>query len=216
MISSDFTAALVSDARAFVSSKFGGNDMSGVPLAAIRHAVDSLYDGGWIAYERDFARFHTTTAARTEAYSPVKQRAIVSAMTKRRLGDYDEIVNFDLQPLESAIFVVSRASVVDRRASRDIVTEREITLWKFTCTPGVGWSRDFVTITEAVHEVHTRYGVINTPVRDAEKREQFETCYRPGSERTPLQGWVARLEMSWSQAHENDMPAVPVKSTQKG
>lgn len=179
--------------------------MSDVGLDAIRNAVESLYDGGWTAYVRDFRRFTATAAPKTEQYSPIKQRAIVGAMTRRPLRDYDEIVKFDFNQDAHGTFVVSRPSVIDRRSRRDIITEREITLYKFTRNAEGGWEWDFISITESVNEVHTRWGTINTLERDRDKRDQFENCYRPGTDRTPLKGWVARLELSWKQAHENEV-----------
>jgi len=193
-------AALRRDAYDFVSSKMGGTDMSSVPFEAIRGAVDHLYEGGWVAYERDFRRA-TTTA---ESYSPIKQKAIVEAMTKIRLREYDSIIKFDFDPDDHATFVVSKATTIDRRARRDIVTERELTLFKFTRSDGK-WLLESISITEAVNEIYHRFGSVNTVARHADKKDQFENCYRPGTSRSPLAGWVARLELSWDQAHANEV-----------
>lgn len=205
-MTASFSQVLMADARAFVTSKFGGNDMSSVPVEAIRAAVEQLYDGGWVAYERDFRRFHNTVSVvESEPFSPVKQRAIVSAMTKRRLGDYDDIIVFDFDQNDHATFVVSRVTVIDRRARRDIVSEREITLYKFTRSPEVGWKLESVSITEPVSEIHQRFGTINTVQRERDKKDQYENCYRPGTHKSPLPGWVARLELSWDQAHADEV-----------
>lgn len=195
---------LKADAYAFVSGQLGGNDLSELPFDAIKKAVEKLYDGGWQAFEAAFNRACGGGAKATEQWSPIKQKAIVEAMTKIRLSEYDEIVKFSLDQQVEATFVVSRASVIDRRARRDIITEREITLYKFVCYP-TGWHKDSVTITESVNEVHHRFGSVNTVTRAADKKEQFENCYRPGTSRTPLQGWVARLELSWKQAHADEV-----------
>lgn len=211
MSESKLDAAVVDDARHFVASQFGGVDMSDVSPESIRVAVEKLYSGGWEGYVRDFRRFTTTTeSAKVEKYSPIKQRAIVGALIRRPLRDYDEIIKFDFDQETGGRFVVSRPSVIDRRSRRDIITEREITLYKFERVEGQ-WKWDFVDMTEVVHEEHSRYGSINTVQREADKKDQFENCYRPGTDRTPMQGWAARLELSWEQAHKDEVFQQPIK-----
>lgn len=198
-----FQSDLMTDAREYLSSHFG-IDLHDVPSDSVRTFIDSLYAGGWTHYEANFRRYqrNMAAAAGTEEYSPIKQRAIVGDFTKR-LKEYDEIISFDFIQGVEATFVVSRASVVKETTRRDIVTEREITLYKFAMTES-GWRKEEVSITESVKETHHRYGGITTVERAASAKEQFETCYRPGTASSPLQGWVSRLQLSWEQAHEGE------------
>jgi hypothetical protein len=60
------------------------------------------------------------------------------------------------------------------------------------------------------------WGESNTPERQRARDLQFEECYRPGTEKTPMKGWVARLEVSHKQAHADEVyPKFSSKSNPK-
>ncbi len=202
-----FQTDLMDDARAYLSAHFKIDIGSDVPSESVRTFIESLYVGGWSHYEANFRRYLRTMTVEpgVEEFSPIKKRAIVSELT-RRLKEYDEILSFDFQQGVAATFVVSRATAVDERSRRTIITERELILTKLVWTDGV-MSKSEVSMTEAVAENHHRFGGITTVQRAAEQKEQFETCYRPGTSNTPLQGWVARLEISHKEAHPEMYPS---------
>lgn len=200
----------MADARSYIASTFGGVDMGDVPSVTIRETVDKLFPGGWVAYERDFMRFRRPAAE--PANSPHNLRVTAAALIgKRVLGEYDEVHAFEVTDTTRKL-VVSIA-IVDRKTRRDIVTARRLQLWTWTrSNPDEAWSKpDKVEMEEAVNEHHIRYGVVNTPDRAASAAEQFETCYRPGSSKAPMAGWIARAQLSWEQAYADDRPKVDNK-----
>lgn len=201
----------MADARAYLSDHFG-IDLNDTPADAVRTFIDSLYPNGWSGYEQNFRRYLRTMTAQpgAEEYSPIKQRAIVGGLTKR-LKEYDDIVAFHFEQGVEATFVVSRASVVDERSRRTLITERELVLTKIVWT-SEGPTKTEVSITESVTENHHRYGGITTVQRAAEQKEQFETCYRPGTASSPMLGWMARLEASHKDMHPEMYPSTTQES----
>lgn len=205
MNQSTASARLLADVRSYLSTHFGGVDMSDLPLDSAKSCIDQVYSGGWVAYEADFRRFDATTTVVTEAYSPVKQKIIVEHHIGRRLKMHDEIMHFECTDTTLS-FAVSFADV-DYRPRRDIVKSRRIELWSFVRTDDTSpfIRNQFVDCgVLSASEAHVLFGAINTPDRAAAIAEQVETCYRPGTEKTPMQGWVARAEVSHKQAHANE------------
>jgi hypothetical protein len=185
--------------------------MSGYDLNVCRALIDKTFEGGWAAYKADFDRFHQQAKAAVEEFSPMKKYAFVQMMTGKRLTEYDEIIN--VERAELTVKIVLSKATVERRSRRDIVTSRELQLWVWkrdSTDEGFG-KPDMVSFDEALLEQHHRWGAINTPERHAAIREQFETCYRPGTDKTPLPGWIARLGVSHEQAHENEAFQMPPK-----
>lgn len=200
-----FATDLMADAKAYVADAMQC-DASIVPDGSVSTFVDKLYPGGWSAYESNFRRFYArVTPKAVEEFSPIKKLAIVQRFTGIRLSEFDQILLFEVTDLNMK-FVISRATQIDRRSRRDIVTERTLQLWQINRnSTDEYWGRpDYVESVEAVSESYYRWGVIHTPERDASIREQVETCYRPGTSKTPMQGWIAKLEISWKEAHENE------------
>lgn len=211
MSQSSPSARLLVDARSYLTGHFGGVDMSDLPLDSVKSCIDQLYTGGWVAYEADFRRFDATTTVTTEAFSPVKQKIIVEHHIGRRLKMHDEILSFECTDTRLA-FALSFAKV-DYRSRRDVITARRIELWVHErATADDTWGRaQVVEMDTATDEALVLFGAINTPDRAAAIAEQVETCYRPGTEKTPMAGWVARAELSWKQAHADE--TFPAHST---
>lgn len=204
---------LLHDARSFVQSKMGGVDMSGIPEAAVRHAIESLYPGGWTAYEHDYRRFHAATeAALTEVLSPVKRKIKTEQWTERKLRPYDEIVKAEWTDLE--VIIVLSVAEVEYGSRRDKVISRHLVLYKWTRSSITdAWTKDSLWVDDRVTEDHHRWGRIRDEERAESDAEQFETCYRPGTDKTPMQGWVARAELSHKQAHEDEVFQKPNPTT---
>lgn len=206
MTKRDLTSDLYADARRYISRNFGDVDMSSLPQDAVRRTVDQLHPGGWQDFEADFMKWNTTTSAvvKTEEWSPVKVRIKVAQMLgKRFLKAHDEVKSFSCTDTDIK-FVVSIATV-DERSRRDIITARTIQLHTFhRDAVGEEWTHDMIDVTEDVREESIRFGSAMTPERYEAMMEQYETCYRPGTSRVPMAGWVARAEMSWRDAHADE------------
>lgn len=198
------------DARSYLSAQLGGVDMSAFADDIIRDNVDKVYPDGWHAFQRDYARFHTAQQKVMESLSPVKQKILVEHMTGRRVKEYDEIVTVDQSDL--SVKIVVKYATVEYGSRRDKVTAYSTVLYVFSRTEvGAPWSKDTLDIDEAANEGHIKFGTVNTPERHEAIREQVETCYRPGTDRTPLSGWVARAELSHEQAHADETFQKPSK-----
>lgn len=200
MISSD----LANDARRYLTERLLGVDMSDLPIDSTVSMVEQLYPGGWAAYRDNYMRFMRDTQREvTEKLSPIKQKALVQHMIGRKLRMYDEIISADFGDTETKI--VLRIAQVDYRSRRDVVTGATIQLHVFQRpTPDAKWSHQCIEVDDEVDLQHVRFGAVNTPERDEAIKEQVETCYRPGTHKSPMKGWVARAELSWDQAHADE------------
>lgn len=201
---------IMADARSYLSRKLGGYDFSSFADDVVRGCIESSYPGGWSDFESDFVASLQRAQSRavSEALSPIKLKARVEYLIGRKLRLYDEIISADLGT-DHAKIVVSFATV-DYRSRRDIVTARTLTLFVFTRTES-GWHRQIIDTETPEKSESVRFGAINTPERAEAIAEQVETCYRPGSDKSPMQGWVARAEMSWDQAHADEPFQAPSK-----
>lgn len=195
---------LLADARQYLSAQFK-TDMSDLPADSVRGCIESIYPGGWHAYKADYQRFTgLQSEVRREVMSPIKQKALVQHMTGRRLQEYDEIVSLEKSDLETKI--VLKLATVDRRSRRDKITAERVVLYVFTRAEVTHmWSPpEMIEVEMEVDFDHHRWGALNTPERHAAIMEQVETCYRPGTHKSPLPGWIARADMSWKEAHEGE------------
>lgn len=206
--------AMMADARSYLSRHLSGTDMSSFDDTVIRSCIESSYPGGWADFESDFMRTMIDTqrafVRRSTELSPIKKKAMVEHFTRRKLREHDAIISADFGETDMK-FVLSRATV-DYKSRRDVITARTLELHVFTRPDATSkWSHQMIDTTSEVDDQFIRWGAVNTPERDAVIREQVETCYRPGSEKTPMQGWVARLEVSHKQAHANETFQSPKK-----
>lgn len=202
---------LLDDARQYLSVQFK-QDMSDLPEDSVRGCIEKLYSGGWVAYSQDYARFHATQReVLREVMSPIKRKAYVENLTGKRIKEYDEIISVDKADLEVKILV--KRAIVEYGARRDKVTGERVELWVFRreSTDHMWPKAQYIEVETVAQAGFVKFGSINTPEREADKREQVETCYRPGTDKTPLQGWVARAEISWEQAHANEGFQSPIK-----
>lgn len=212
-----FHTDLMDDARSFVSAQFGGIDMKDMAEDAIRNAVEKLYHGGWQDFEAAFRRAMSVTSdpIKVEEWSPLKVRIKFNRIATtyryaRRLGMHDEVESFSITDTDMK-FVISRARV-DVKSRRDVITARTIELHSFTrAADSHLWSHDMVDMTTEVHEEVVRFGSVMTPERYAAIMDQYETCYRPGTEKAPMAGYIARAEVSWQQMHADDTFQTPSK-----
>lgn len=201
---------LMADAKQYLATHFK-QDMSDLPEDSVRGCIDQLFTGGWVAYQQDYFRFHQTQKAVVEAMSPIKQKAFVEHITGKRLREYDEIVSLD--KADTLVKVVIKRRTVNYGTRRDTVTAERVELWIFTRdSRDLTWGKpQFIEVETVAQAEHVKFGSVNTPERHESQMEQVETCYRPGTERTPMRGWVSRAEVSWAKAHEGETFQRPTK-----
>lgn len=234
---------IISDAKSYISSKFVGVPTDDFDDDTVITLIDQLYPGGWADYQLDFRRFEATVVTPEARPSMLKlwsqfQQLAGGSVQRYRRGVHDEVLSVDLTTMEAMIQVHK----VDHRSTRDIITQvglklltakDAVTVWADESpTEEIVWAlkcgdTDRATLLARLSVLadklpkattHVRWGRVATPDWVATQREQFETCYRPGGEKTPMQGWVARLELSHEQAHKGEAFQKPVKvvKIQKG
>jgi hypothetical protein len=183
-------------ARQFVAVEFEMDDTSRFPDSKIRLIVEKLWDGGWQGFA-EFNGFKVSPARDTHIpQTDTARLAMISGLTRRtfRIGLLDEIVTFSIKK-ESMILVTkcheiqewrSRIRVLKqgiRRYAWEKVNDQWVMIEDF---PNEKWDDD-------VHpyEVVGQYGQVMTPERYEEHVDQVETCYRPGTSRSPMDGYAA-------------------------
>lgn len=195
--------SLLDHARRELSRHLGDVDLSGMPEAGVRSGVNALILGGWQRmaeeYRRDLA---AKASAESDTPSPVQVRLIAAKwLGRRHLREYDEVK--DLQVSENRRVLVVSFAVVEHKATFDYVGARVLQINVWTRNPETfDWDLSRTEVINKTEEKHYRaHGAVNTPERDAEQREQVETCYRPGTSSAPMDGWVRRLEVSHKDVH---------------
>lgn len=146
---------------------------------------------------RASGNFVSTGDRRTEKNNLVQLRAEAERELERpiRVGLFDEIVSISITDTEIKVSLnVSEVKEMSRRL-RTTKTGMRLVSYKQN-TDNHNWSRpDILTIWDDDCDVPDLilYGQINTPERVADKREQADTCYRPGTSRTPMDKFGAAV-----------------------
>lgn len=197
-------SALEDDARSYLSRELGGLDMSAVPFEALKSCIEQSYEGGWIAYEADYHRVMSLTAPPEVELTPFQKWAKVARMIggsphQFHLRPHQEVVSVDMT--DDEIKAVLKIARTEERSQRDIVTYGvKLIVWHLTES---GWSapESIDVWTEDAQEI-VRWGRVRTEDWVASQMDQYETCYRPGTKRSPMQGPAARLEITREELHD--------------
>jgi len=209
---------LYDDARSYLSRHFGV-DLKGTPEDAVQTAVEALYEGGWTAYKLDFERFmqKASAAVAQTTLTPLqrfaKMRALVGGSVQVfRLKLHEEVVNVTVSA-DEAVAVIRTCSVETRR-SRDKITSiglKKITYHKGDYQLPDGSTRKvwttkprIETVAMPVNEDVLTWGRAWTADRIAEDLWQAETCYRPGTDTSPMDGPIRKLEISHKEAFKDE------------
>ena len=213
---------IMDHARKYVADLVPGIDTATIPDDAIRASVDGFYDGGWDAFRRFWETPLVPEKVRVKTEAD-HYRELVAIMPYRerqkyRLGIHDEVLAFgeswnDEESVQT-IMAMIRVAEVEVRSRRDHIKSTTTRLLTMTTYVETGIVKVEVFDTpDPEPEIgdFVRWGRIRDAARVESDTEQLETCYRPGTHKTPLAGWVARLELSWEQAHESEGFQDPIK-----
>jgi len=214
---------LYADARHFIGKHFGGADMSSLPKERVREVMDSIHPDGWEGYATDYESFVERASAgdRTrpdeipwELRSPIQKWAALRRHVHGTAHDFwikphTEVINVELG--DEISHAALRIADYTEGARRDKIHRYGIKLmtWKVISTSerwGKVWGKPETLIVwqdEAPTE-YARWGAVNTPERHASKTEQYDTCYRPGTHKSPMQGPAARLGVTREEFHGID------------
>lgn len=171
----------------------------------VREFLDKALLGGWAQFVNEYRARIREELRKTAAPSPIMLKARAEYLLGRRLGDYDKIISANLNGDLKRTLSISFATV-EQRSRFDRVTARTLAMYVWTRESTEGkWKMDFIEIEEDADEKHYHNpGAVMTADRAAAMREQVELCYRPGTSRAPMDGWVRRLEVSWKEAHAGE------------
>jgi hypothetical protein len=177
--------------------------MSSASLEGIMACVEKSYEGGWAAFEADYHRVMDITAKPEPKLTPFQMWAklpnIVGGPRDRwMLRPHEEVESVVMTDTEiKAVLTIAK---IEERAQRDRVTfGKRLIVWTRTDD---GWHRESIDAWgEDAHEI-VRWGRVRTPDYVASQREQYETCYRPGTKKSPLQGPAARLGVTREEFHK--------------
>jgi hypothetical protein len=192
------------DARSYLSRELHGMDMSEVPDEAVKTCVEKSYEGGWIAYEADYHRVMRVTAKPEVELTPFQKwvkvaRIVGGAPDRFHLRPHQEVISVDIT--DDEIKAVVKLARTEERSNRDRVTfGAKLIVWKRTES---GWSApEAVEVwTEDTEEI-VRWGRVRTADWVESQLEQYETCFRPGTHKSPMQGPAARLEITREELHD--------------
>lgn len=197
--------SLEDDARSYLSRVLDGLDMSTVPYEKVQACVDQSYDGGWAAFEADFHRVMALDAPKPVELTPFQKWAKLSRMmpweprTTWILRPHQEVLSVTVT--DDEVKAVIKIARTDEKSQRDVVTYgKRLIVW--TRIDEERWSKESIEVwPEDDTEEIVRWGRVRTPDYVASQREQYETCYRPGTHKSPLQGPAARLGVSREEFH---------------
>jgi hypothetical protein len=202
----------MSDARDYVSKSFG-IDVQEVPDESIVVCIEQVYESGWEGYKADYERFLAPIRAAQKAHqTPIQQFAkmrakVAGSIQVFRLKLHEEVVSVTMT--DDRCEAVIRTCEVESRRSRDRLTEiglKKITYVKMDYElPGGGsikvWSRPVIEVVSIpTSEDILTWGRAWTAERLADLEWQTDTCFRPGTDQTPMDGPIRKLEISHEQA----------------
>ena len=194
------------DARDYLSRQLKGMDVSSVPFEAVKSCVAQTYEGGWVAYEADFNRVMSLREKPTPVLTPFQLWAKLPNIVETPrsyflLRPHSEVISVDIG--DDEIKAVLRIAKVDERAQRDRISYgAKLIVWKRDEDGWWSYTPESITVWGSEYEELVRWGRVKTAEWVASQREQYETCYRPGTEKTPMQGPAARLGVSREEFHK--------------
>lgn len=199
---------LMDEARDYLSGYLKGLPVDSIDDASVQAGVGQIYPGGWAAFRESYERAYRTSPARVSAPSPVQQWARLRA----RIGGHPH--DFHLRPHTDVLQVkigddvcmaALRIAEFTEGPRRDVVHRYGIKI--MTWTRGMysfGRAKSVIMWEDEAPSEFARWGSVNTPERHEDKMDQYETCYRPGTEKRPMQGPAARLGVTREELHGLD------------
>lgn len=197
-------------ARVWLSRFLGGSDVSHFSDDEVVAFVEKAHPGGVAdladvpqvtTYSSDsvpfWAKDRDPSASRELPDTPIRQRARAMSMFRYRMPAHADWVDAKFSPTEVIIHLIVREVDVRSRRVKVVREGQRLVRWSRPAE-GMMWGRaDELTVwsDDPSYDVHL-FGSIMTPEVHADKTEQWETCYRPGTERTPMQGPASRAGVS--------------------
>lgn len=194
---------LEDDARSYLSRTLSGMDVSSVPFEAVVACIESSYEGGWTAYVADYNRVMQVTAKPEPVLTPFQKWAklpsIIGGPRMRWiLRPYEEVQSVDIG--DDEVKAVLRIARTKERTMRDEVTYgMRLIVW--TLDESGNWKRESIDVWGEDAEEVVRWGRVRTEDWVESQKDQYETCYRPGTKKSPLQGPAARLGVTREEFH---------------
>jgi len=210
------------DARSYLSRTLGGFDMSAFDDATIRRNIEAGFEGGWDAFKADYERFHAPErkdrgqAVLTPFQQYVKLRRMVHGQERDfRLKPHEEVLAVEVT--DDVARVMIKVVSLDERSRADVIVAtgtKFMTFKKFGDSAHMAlmgrWKQRPVDVTvywddePTVADQH-RWGRLRTPERVESDGWQLGTCYRPGTAKSPMDGYVRRMEVSWEEAFADEV-----------
>lgn len=207
-------------ARVWLSKHLGGHPVDHFTDDEVRSFVEGAYPGGYAALtdvpapvtfksgEVPFwAKDRGSHFVRDLPDTPIRQRARVQGLTGFKMPAHAEWVDAKVSTTEIVVHLIVREVKEETRRVKVLREGQRLVRWSRPEGNGYWGRAQELTVwdDDPSYDVHI-FGAIMTPEVAADKREQFETCWRPGTDRTPMQGPAARAEMSWKQYWDGDLP----------
>lgn len=147
----------------------------------MRTMIETSYEGGYQAWRRDWTGSNGTEAGTTQVTLRAELKESIGRMPQ--LGGH-EILHVHV--LDEVTKVVSRAAMVRESTFRLTETSASIVMTTYCRYTGRRISR--VSVPDAVHTYLSGHARVMTPERYVDAVDQYLTCYRPGTERRPMDG----------------------------
>lgn len=199
--------------RRYISDVLRGMDTSDLEDDLVIELVDKHYISGWKGFSKFWSEIPGTTKPAAQLTDKQRFLQLRERVTSQlhpggiwHLGQYDEVLCYTEKADVTQVCLC--VATVEERSRQDVIVS---TVTRFITVDHTSGKYDYKDYADPEPQLSTthRWGRL----RDAERVEsdswQLETCYRPGTSKTPMKGWIARLELSWEQAHEWDMPKLP-------
>ena len=156
----------------------------------VRDFVDAMWDGGWDAW----VEFSTGRKPKDDKLTALQALAHVQDVLGKRIniGLLDVIEDYLITD-EEMVLVIDYYETDEyhnrlratKHATKMVGWKLKDGVWKQKRTV-MSWDEDFESF-----QVVGQYGRVTTRERYNDQLDQVETCYRPGTNKTPMDGWAA-------------------------
>jgi hypothetical protein len=186
--------------RAYLAEYFG-TDCSHLPAAKVVDFLDKHYFGGWFGFKQDYRQDSYTQAAfdlpveskESGKYTSIAHILRVTQDVQFRLGPLDQIEN--MKETDSTLAVTIECYETTQLKHRIRIHKKGLRLisWKkihgfWKRQPNITfWDEEFVPT-----EMIGQYSRVNTEERFLDQADQAQSCWRPGTSQTPMDGDVVR------------------------
>lgn len=204
----------ITAARQYVQQFLGGMDISSLDDLTVIDFIKTSYPGGAEAFDERYPLAHMEHSWLSDKPRPVttmQRRARAQRMTGFRVKPHEEVIDVEFDAGDDEYYksesIKVLMSVVDseERGRRTRINRSGKKLMEFHRTGLIWVLKHQITVwdDDVTFDFH-KWGRISTIEYTASQREQFQTCYRPGTSRTPLQGPAARLGISDKEYWSNE------------